>query len=116
MNNVQDGIGFLDDRDKMKAMSVACTFCAEGHSSGDCVKQSGAITPMNGRSVIPLFVAGIMSVIALGMWNVSILEMSIPARRLPSDGPRCQAATCVAWNVPFPSTLYSLMSTLSVEK
>ena len=65
-------------------------------------KQSAAITLVNGRSVIPLFGVGIMSVIASGMWNVSFLEMSIPARRLPSDGPRCQAATCVASNVPFP--------------
>ena len=65
---------------------MACAFCAEGHFSGDCVKQSAAIIPLNGRSVIPLFGAGIMSVIASGMWNVSVLKMSIPARRLPSDG------------------------------
>ena len=85
---------------------MACAFCAEGHFSGDGVKQPAAIIPLNGRSVIPLFGAGIMSVIASGMWNVSFLKMSIPARRLLSDGPRCQAATCVAWNVPFPSRVY----------
>ena len=65
------------------------------------VKQSAAITPLNGRSVIPLFGAGIMSVIASGMWTVSFMEMSIPATGLPSGGPRCQAATCVAWHVNF---------------
>ena len=38
---------------------MACAFCAEGHFSGDGVKQSAAIIPLNGRSVIPLFGAGI---------------------------------------------------------
>ena len=70
------------------------------------VKQSAAITPLNGCSVIPLFGAGIMSVIASGIWNVSFLKMSIPVRRLPSGGPHCQAATRVAWNVPFSSRVY----------
>jgi len=64
----------------MKAMSVACAFCVEGHSSGDCVKQSAAITPLNGHSLIPLFGAGMMSVIASWMCNVSILKISIPLR------------------------------------
>ena len=46
----------------------------------------------------------------------AILEMFIPLRRSPSGGSRCQAATCVAWKVPFPSKIYSLMSTLYIEK
>ena len=43
----------------------------EGHFSSDYVKQSAPITPLNERSVIPLFGADMMYVIASGMWNVS---------------------------------------------
>ena len=80
------------------------------------VKQSAVITPLNGCSLIPLFGAGMMSVIASGMCNVSVLEMSIPMRRSPSGGPLYQAATSAAWEIPFPSRVYSLMWTFSLEK
>ena len=53
---------------------------AEGHSSGDCVKQSAAITSLNGCSLIPLFGEGMMSVIASGTCNVSALKKSISER------------------------------------
>ena len=64
----------------MKAMSVVCALYDARHSSGDCVDQSAAITPLNGRSLVSLFDAGMVSVIALGMCNVSVWEMSIPMR------------------------------------
>jgi len=42
------------------------------------VKQSAAITPLNGRSLIPLCAAGIMPIIDSGMCKVSVLEIVIP--------------------------------------
>jgi len=43
--NAQEDIDMCDNQEKMKVVSVECAFCAEGHFSGDCVKQSAAIIP-----------------------------------------------------------------------
>ena len=108
--SVQEGIGLWHDWEMMNATSVACAFRATRHCSGDSVKHSSAITPLKGRSVSPLLWAGIISVIASGMWSVHALEKSIPLRRSLSAGPLCQAATCVARKVPLPSRVYSFIA------
>lgn len=93
--NIQEDIGLRDDLDKTKAMSVACAFRAAGHSSGYCAKHTAEWT-LHDFSV---WCRHDVKVIGLGRGI-----FPIPLRRSPSGGPRCQVATSVASNVPFPKT------------